>query len=104
MANRRPLRGAFIIPPPQGAVTDCHSRRADPSLCAEEGENVARVHGLVSLAKEAFEGCGELLLLKWLRDALVDASAERLEHQRGIQSRRDDDNADIRVLPPEVRQ
>ena len=22
MANRRPLRGAFIIPPPQGAVTD----------------------------------------------------------------------------------
>ena len=22
MVNRRPLRGAFIIPPPQGAVTD----------------------------------------------------------------------------------
>ena len=22
MANRRPLRGAFLIPPPQGAVTD----------------------------------------------------------------------------------
>ena len=24
MANRRPLRGAFIIPPPQGAVTDSY--------------------------------------------------------------------------------
>ena len=25
LANRRPLRGAFIIPPPQGAVADCSS-------------------------------------------------------------------------------
>ena len=25
LANRRPLRGAFIIPPPQGAVADCTS-------------------------------------------------------------------------------
>ena len=26
MANRRPLRGAFLIPPPQGAVADLETR------------------------------------------------------------------------------
>ena len=51
MANRRPLRGAFIIPPPQGAVTDfydseglatppnsCESPFANPgsSVCATD--------------------------------------------------------------------
>ena len=35
-ANRRPLRGAFIIPPPQGAVADC------------EVDSLPRLYSLVS--------------------------------------------------------
>ena len=41
MANRRPLRGAFIIPPPQGAVTDFYSH-VDESGTPEERTEARR--------------------------------------------------------------
>ena len=45
LANRRPLRGAFLIPPPQGAVADF--RRAHcvyPSCPIANGSSVGEVH------------------------------------------------------------
>ena len=42
MANRRPLRGAFLIPPPQGAVADFFGIESSPSFVREpEGNGVA---------------------------------------------------------------
>ena len=42
MANRRPLRGAFIIPPPQGAVTDL--QEADLQDASLKNADLTRAH------------------------------------------------------------
>ena len=69
MANRRPLRGAFLIPPPQGAVTDSdfhHGLLGRQGLFAHDN-----THHTLSMAyklTDCLDDQGELNRTQWAAD------------------------------------
>ena len=66
MANRRPLRGAFLIPPPQGAVADFPLLDSERRKCAETSM-ICGAHQSLTRIREAGES--GVSVLTWLEPA-----------------------------------
>ena len=93
-------------PPPTarelGRDVDGHGRRAHAALGADEGEDLARRDRLL-VGEQPGDGGLDLGRLQRLGHALVDAGTHRLEHDGGLERRRDEQHRRGRVLALEGR-